>query len=115
MNMLIWAIQTAGLNRARIRDMFAYRTTPWDGVTGEIQLSAVLDDVGGVFLAKRENGDWHYYSRSDLGIPVGAGPWDESTRTGRSAIERGDVQQRPIRKLDPRSACPCGLRMQQKQ
>jgi len=77
MNMLIWAIQTAGLNRARIRDMFAYRTTPWDGVTGEIQLSAVLDDVGEVFLAKRENGGWHYYSRKDLGIPEASVPKTE--------------------------------------
>jgi branched-chain amino acid transport system substrate-binding protein len=77
MNMLIWSIQTAGLNRARIRDMFAYRTTPWKGVTGNIQLSAVLDDVGEVFLAKRENGGWHYYSRSELGIPASPLPKTE--------------------------------------
>jgi branched-chain amino acid transport system substrate-binding protein len=79
MNMLIWSIQTAGLNRARIRDMFAYRTTPWKGVTGDIQLSAVLDDVGEVFLARRENGTWHYYSRSDLGIPAGPLPKTEQS------------------------------------
>jgi ABC-type branched-subunit amino acid transport system substrate-binding protein len=71
MNMLIWAVQVAGLNRAKIRDVIAYLPEPWPGVTGDIPLSACLDDVGDVYLAKRENGDWHYYSRVDLGIPKG--------------------------------------------
>ena len=69
MNMLIWAVQVAGLNRAKIRDILAYRRTPWPGVTGDIPLSACLDDLGEVYLAKRENGNWKYYSREDLGIP----------------------------------------------
>ena len=69
MNMLIWAIQVAGLNRAKIRDVLAYRAKPWKGATGDIPLSAVLDDLGKVFLAKRENGTWKYYSREDLTIP----------------------------------------------
>ena len=38
MNMLIWAIQTAGLNRAKIRDVIAYRSEPFPGVTGDIPL-----------------------------------------------------------------------------
>jgi len=46
MNMLIWAVQVAGLNRAKIRDILAYRVKPWEGVTGDITLSSVLDDVG---------------------------------------------------------------------
>jgi branched-chain amino acid transport system substrate-binding protein len=69
MNMLIDAIQAAGLNRAKIRDVVAHRPRPWPGVTGDITLSAVLDDMGEVFLAKRENGKWKYYSRKDLQIP----------------------------------------------
>ncbi len=69
MNMLIWAVQVAGLNRAKIRDVLAHRAKPWPGVTGDIPLSAVLDDVGEVFLAKRENGTWSYHSRADLDIP----------------------------------------------
>jgi len=69
MNMLIWAVQVAGLNRAKIRDVLSYRSTPWRGVTGDIMLSACLDDVGDVYLAKRENGKWIYYSREDLEIP----------------------------------------------
>jgi ABC-type branched-subunit amino acid transport system substrate-binding protein len=71
MNMLIWAVQMAGLNRAKIRDILAYRTKPWKGVTGDIMLSACHDDVGEVFLAKRENGRWSFYSREDLRIPRG--------------------------------------------
>jgi hypothetical protein len=71
MNMLIWAIQEAGLNRAKIRDVLAYRTLPFVGVTGEIPLSACLDDLGDVFLARVEGDRWKYYSREDLGVPRG--------------------------------------------
>lgn len=70
-NMFIWAIQTVGLNRAKIRDVLAYRTEPFAGVTGDIPLSSALDDAGQVFLATRENGRWVYHSRDDLGIPRG--------------------------------------------
>ena len=69
MNMLIWAVQVAGLNRAKVRDVLAHRAKPWKGVTGDIRLSACLDDVGDVYLAKRENGRWNFYSREDLQIP----------------------------------------------
>lgn len=70
-NMLIWAIQNAGLNRAKIRDLIAYRTEPFHGITGEIPLSSAMDDAGEVFLAIREGGKWVYHSRDDLGIPRG--------------------------------------------
>lgn len=70
-NMFIWAIQTAGLNRAKIRDVLAHRPDPFPGVTGDIPLSSALDDAGEVFLTRRENGKWHFYSREDLGIPRG--------------------------------------------
>ncbi len=69
MSMLIWAVQVAGLNRAKIRDVLAYRTQPWKGVTGDIVFSACLDDLGEVYLAKREPGTWKYYSREDLDLP----------------------------------------------
>jgi len=71
MDLLIWATQVAGLNRAKIRDLLAYRSKPWPGVTGDIPLSAALDDVGKVFLARFEDGRWRYYSREDLDIPRG--------------------------------------------
>ena len=51
MNLLLWAIGHAGLNRAKIRDVLAYLPEPWPGITGDIQLSAALDDVGDVYLA----------------------------------------------------------------
>jgi ABC-type branched-subunit amino acid transport system substrate-binding protein len=82
MNMLIWAVQIAGLNRAKIRDVIAYRSVPWPGVTGDIPLSSVLDDIGEVFLARRENGTWKYHSREDLGIPKGHVP--SRSRTSRT-------------------------------
>ncbi len=69
--MFIWAIQNAGLNRAKIRDVLAYRSDPWPGATGDIPLSAALDDAGEVYLARRESGRWKYYSREDLGVPRG--------------------------------------------
>ncbi len=68
MNMLIWSIQLAGLNRAKIRDVLAHRKEPWPGVTGDIPLSATLDDMGEVFLARFEKGSWNYLSREDLQI-----------------------------------------------
>ncbi len=70
-NMIIWAIQHAGLNRAKIRDVLAYRPDPFPGVTGDIPLSSALDDAGEVFLARREQGQWRYYSREDWQIPRG--------------------------------------------
>ena len=71
MNMLMWAVQEAGLNRAKIRDVLAHRAEPWPGITGDIPLSSVLDDAGEVFYARCENGRWKYYSREALGIPRG--------------------------------------------
>jgi branched-chain amino acid transport system substrate-binding protein len=71
MNLLLWAIQNAGLNRAKIRDLLAYRSDPWPGVTGDIPLNAVLDDAGEVFMARWTGEDWTYYSREDLEIPSG--------------------------------------------
>ncbi|MHC4394225.1 MAG: ABC transporter substrate-binding protein [Planctomycetota bacterium] len=71
MQMLIWAVQAAGLNRAKIRDVLAHRSKPWKGITGDIRLSATLDDIGEVFLAKWENNQWKFYSREDLKIPKG--------------------------------------------
>lgn len=70
-NMFVWAIQRAGLNRAKIRDVLAHRPEPFPGVTGDIPLSAALDDAGEVFLARYENGHWRYYWRAELDIPRG--------------------------------------------
>jgi branched-chain amino acid transport system substrate-binding protein len=69
MNMLIWATQEAGLNRAKIRDVLAYQTRPFPGVTGDIPFSGALDDIGEVFLARFEHGEWKYYSREEMHVP----------------------------------------------
>jgi ABC-type branched-subunit amino acid transport system substrate-binding protein len=87
MNMLIWATQVAGLNRAKIRDVLAYRTKPWPGVTGDIPFSAALDDLGEVFLAKHENGGWHYLSRDDLNLPRGYIPLRDRVNRATGAID----------------------------
>ena len=71
MNLMLWAINVAGLNRAKIRDLIAYLPHPWPGVTGDIVLSACLDDVADTYLATYENGGWKYVSRAELGIPKG--------------------------------------------
>lgn len=86
MNMILWGIQNAGLNRAKIRDVLAYRAEPFDGVTGLIPLSSALDDDGEVFLARRENGAWKYYSRKDLGVPEGT--VIDLPRTEREAVSK---------------------------
>ncbi len=89
MNMLIWAVQVAGLNRAKIRDILATRSTPWPGVTGEIPFSAVLDDAGEVFLARFKNGRWEYLSRESLGIPRGTIPVRDRVSRG---LERAGTE-----------------------
>ena len=71
MSMIIWAVQNAGLNRAKIRDVLAHRPDAYHGVTGPIPFSACLDDLGEVFLARVENGEFKYYSREDLQVPQG--------------------------------------------
>ena len=85
MKMLIWAVQVAGLNRAKIRDVLAYRSKPWPGVTGNIVMSATLDDVGDVTLAKYEDGSWRFYTREDLEIPRGHVP--ERDRVNRKVTQ----------------------------
>ena len=74
MNMLIWSVQMAGLNRAKVRDVLAHLPGPWPGVTGDIPLSAALDDAGEVYLAFFEKGSWRYRSRAELGMEAGREP-----------------------------------------
>ena len=49
----------------------SHRPDEFVGVTGAIPLSACLDDLGEVFLARVEKGRYRYYSRADLAIPQG--------------------------------------------
>jgi ABC-type branched-subunit amino acid transport system substrate-binding protein len=86
MNMLIRAVQLVGLNRAKIRDVLAHWPGSFPGVTGDIVMSPVLDDVGEVFLARFENGAWTFHSREDLRIPRGHIP--PRDRTSRETTTR---------------------------
>ena len=87
MNLLIWAVQVAGLNRAKIRDVLAYRTKPWPGVSGDIHLSAALDDLGEVYLARVEEGQWRFHAREDLEIPQGPIPTRDRVSRGAASSE----------------------------
>jgi ABC-type branched-subunit amino acid transport system substrate-binding protein len=82
MNMLLWATNNAGLNRAKIRDLIATRSTPWPGVTGDIPLSSAMDDMGDVFLARFDKDRWTYHSREELQIPRGYIPTRERVSRG---------------------------------
>ncbi len=87
---MLWAIQVAGLNRAKIRDLVANLPHPWPGVTGDITFSACLDDVAETYLARREKGAWTFSSREDLKIPRGAIPRrDRLSREAASPVEGG--------------------------
>jgi branched-chain amino acid transport system substrate-binding protein len=74
MNLLLWSIQVAGLNRAKIRDVIAHMPHPWPGVTGDILLSACLDDVGETTLARFEGGRWSFKTRAAMQVPQGYVP-----------------------------------------
>ncbi len=90
-NMLIWGIAQAGLNRAKIRDVIAHRDKAWPGVTGDIPLSATLDDAGEIFLTRYEKGRWRYYSREELEIPSGRivpKPREERAGSGIAAADQ---------------------------
>lgn len=66
--LVIQAIEKAGLNRAKIRDVLA-ETSEYHGVTGLIQFDAAFNDVSPATLAILENGQWNYYTREELDIP----------------------------------------------
>jgi ABC-type branched-subunit amino acid transport system substrate-binding protein len=96
MNLLLWAINVAGLNRAKIRDLIAFLPHPWPGVTGDIVLSACLDDVGDTYLATYDGRAWTYVSRADLGIPKGhIAPRDRLNR-GSEALSTSAAEGRRV-------------------
>jgi ABC-type branched-subunit amino acid transport system substrate-binding protein len=87
MNLMLWSIQVAGLNRAKIRDVIAHLPHPWPGVTGDIVFSACLDDVGDTTLATYRNGAWTYATRDALAVPRGyVPPRDRLNRDSDAAV-----------------------------
>jgi ABC-type branched-subunit amino acid transport system substrate-binding protein len=60
MNILIEAIQKAGLNRAKIRDALT-EVKHFRGVTGEILLDASHNDIGPIWMAEVRQGEFHFF------------------------------------------------------
>jgi len=73
-NMLLAAIEVAGLNRARIRDELVASAT-YHGVTGEIILDATRNDVGPVWLAEVRDGRFRSLGQADQ-VTARSGPRD---------------------------------------
>ena len=63
MNILLEAIQMAGLNRAKIRDLLTDLKTfqGYEGVTGPLKLDASWNDIGSVYMAEVKNGKFIFY------------------------------------------------------
>ena len=69
MNMLIQAIEEAGLNRAKIRDALEkWKKIPYEGVTGPIPFNDILTDAGPIAIAIVRNGKWVFMSEKEAGI-----------------------------------------------
>jgi ABC-type branched-subunit amino acid transport system substrate-binding protein len=68
-NMIIQAIEKAGLNRAKIRDALDERKTDtYHGVTGDIPLDHIYQDVGPIAMAVVKNGRFEFISEGKAGI-----------------------------------------------
>jgi branched-chain amino acid transport system substrate-binding protein len=62
MNLLIGAIQTAGLNRGRIMDgLRQYEMTSYAGVSGKAFFDYTLNNISPVTFARIENGQFVYW------------------------------------------------------
>jgi ABC-type branched-subunit amino acid transport system substrate-binding protein len=64
-NMIIKAIEKAGLNRARIRDQLA-SMSDYKGVTGRIVFDAVYSDRSPATLAILKDGKFEFFSREEI-------------------------------------------------
>lgn len=65
MNMLIKAIEKAGLNRALIRDQLV-KMSNYEGVTGKKEFDAVFSNRSPASLAIIKNGKFEFYTREEL-------------------------------------------------
>jgi branched-chain amino acid transport system substrate-binding protein len=63
MNMLVAAIEKAGLNRGKIMDAFRdYQQKTYEGVTGRAEFDHTLNNIAPVMMAKVENGKFVYWN-----------------------------------------------------
>lgn len=63
MNLVLGAVREAGLNRVRIRDALA-AVERYEGVTGTILFDNTFNDVGPVYLARVEDGEFRYREKA---------------------------------------------------
>ena len=63
MNLIIQAIEQAGLNRVKIRDLLTDLNTfqGYQGVTGRLVLDASWNDVGDIWMAEIKDGEFVYF------------------------------------------------------
>ena len=68
MNLIIKAIQDAGLNRALIRDLLTDRKTyqGYEGITGKIILDASWNDIGSIWMTKVRDGEFVFFPTPPL-------------------------------------------------
>lgn len=70
MNMLVAAIEKAGLNRGKIMDAFRdYQQKSYEGVTGRAEFDYTLNNIAPVTMARVENGKFVYWNLKK-NIPV---------------------------------------------
>ena len=70
MNMLVGAIEKAGLNRGKIMDAFRdYQQKSYEGVTGRAEFDHTLNNIAPVTMARVENGKFVYWNLKK-NIPV---------------------------------------------
>jgi branched-chain amino acid transport system substrate-binding protein len=63
MNMLVAAIERAGMNRGKIMDAFRdYQEKSYDGVTGRAEFDHTLNNIAPVSLARVESGKFVYWN-----------------------------------------------------
>ncbi len=68
MNMMVMAIEKAGLNRGKIMDAFRdYQSKTFDGVTGQAQFDHTLNNIAPVTMARVENGKFVYWKTKKVG------------------------------------------------
>ena len=65
LNMVISAIEKAGLNRALIRDELA-AMKDYDGITGKKEFDAIYSNRTPAMLAILKNGKFEFYSQEDI-------------------------------------------------
>jgi ABC-type branched-subunit amino acid transport system substrate-binding protein len=67
-NILVEAIEMAGLNRAKIRDLLCDLETfqDYQGITGTITLDASWNDIGDIWMARVADGEFEFFPTPEL-------------------------------------------------